>query len=152
MAWIDNGPISLPTMSVARIAGVAILLAALAGAALGLRGAWRDETPSLGAAEMQGTDQTTPARPIVEIQSAQQQVAASNAAASNSAQATEEADANAIAAKTAAAEEAQAKPSKPPVDIDEILTSQSEKPQAPAKPASDEGAPGADKGSNEVPF
>jgi len=151
LAWIENGPVSLPPSQIARLAAAAMFALALAGAALGFRAAQREERPSLDEADTVA-DQATPARPIVEIPSVQEQTAAANATASNATadSAGEAAESNAIAAKTAAAEEVQ---SKQPADIDDILTSQSEKPQAPAKPTGDESAPGApDKGANDVPF
>jgi hypothetical protein len=155
LAWIDDGPISLPTPSLTRLVSGVILVVALVGAGVGFRGAWRGDRTSFDVSDSQGVDQATPARPIVEIQAAQQQAAASNAVAANStANNSEEADdSNAIAAKTEAVEEAQSKPASPPANIDQLLTSQSEKPQAPVKGSGDEGAPGApDKGANDVPF
>ncbi|HEY1426170.1 MAG TPA: hypothetical protein VGF50_05815, partial [Caulobacteraceae bacterium] len=62
----------------------------------------------------------------------------------------DEAAANTIAAKTAAAQAVQSKPADQPPDIDQMMTSPSEKPQTAAKPTTDEGAPGAP--TNNVPF
>jgi hypothetical protein len=155
LAWIDNGPISLPTPSLTRLVSGVIIVVALAGAGVGFRGAWRGDRPSFDVSDSQGVDQTTLAKPIVEIQAAQQQAAASNTVAANSAVANADQtdDSNAIAARTEAVEEAQSKAAGPPANVDELLTSQSEKPQAPAKGSDDEGAPGApDKGANDVPF
>jgi hypothetical protein len=44
----------------------------------------------------------------------------------------------------------QSKTAQQPSDIDQMMASPTEKPQAPAKPSTDEGAPGAP--TNSVPF
>ena len=56
-----------------------------------------------------------------------------------------------IAAKTAAAQAVQSKPAQTQSDIDDILTSASERPQAPAKPSTDETPPSGPTKSD-VPF
>jgi hypothetical protein len=150
MAWIENGPISLPPPTVAAMAGLAIFACALGGIGLGFVGSWRNAQRPSGDIidQSQGLDQAPIAKPIVDITAAQQQAPAANtAAADNSVSADDNGDnSNSIAAQTAAAQAVQSRPSKS-ADIDDILTSRSEKPQAPAKPSTDENAPPSD-----VPF
>jgi hypothetical protein len=151
MAWIENGPISLPPPTVAAMAGLAIFACALGGIGLGFSGSWRNsQAPSADTIDQaQGLDQAPIAKPIVDVTAAEQQAPAANTATAddNSASADDNEDNSAsIAAQTAEAQAAQSRSSKP-ADIDDILTSRSEKPQAPAKPSTDENAPPSD-----VPF
>jgi len=153
-AWIDNGPVALPPRSLAYGAGAILVALALAGVALGLRAAWREAgAPDLGGgpAGAASDDGALTAKPIVDLPAP---VAAAEPAkdADKDAAAAEQAKADAIAAKTAAAQEVQAKPSKPAGDIDQILTSASEKPPAPAKPAADEAPPPSAPVKTDVPF
>jgi hypothetical protein len=64
----------------------------------------------------------------------------------------DQAKADALAAKAAAAQAVQAKPSKPTGNIDDILTSPSEKPPAPVKPSADEAPPPGAPVKTDVPF
>ncbi|HEY3797547.1 MAG TPA: hypothetical protein VGL58_04280 [Caulobacteraceae bacterium] len=151
MSWTDDGRVSTPPSSVVYAAAGVLLVVALAGVGFGLQTGWRDTgRPEAGSVDDQlSPGQATAAQPIVDIQSAEQQppaAAPSNAVAADS----EEADSNDIAAKTAAAQAVQSKTSQSPQNIDDILTSSSEKPQAPAKPSTDEDAPNT--GKTDVPF
>jgi hypothetical protein len=155
MAWTENGPVSLPPRPVAYFAATLVFALAIVGVGLGFRASWRNgDRPSVGGDQALGVDAATPAQPIVEIPALQQQAAAANAVASNSAGDKDEADdSNDIAAKTAAAQDVQSNPTKADQSIDDVLTSGSEKPQAPAKPSTDEDAPGTPKGkASDVPF
>jgi hypothetical protein len=156
MAWTDNGPVSLPPRGVAYFTAGLMVVLALAGAGLGFRASWRNgDRPALGdAGSTLADDQATPAKPIVDITAVEQQaVAAPAAAAANSAHDQDDQaddDSNDIAAQTAAAQAVQSRATKSATsNIDDILTSRSERPQAPAKPSNDESAPG---GKNDVPF
>ncbi len=152
--WTDNGPVSLPPRSLAYGAGALLFVLAIGGVALGLRAAWREAgAPNAGGgtAQVSAGDDTLVAKPIVDLpapvaapEPAQEEAKADTAAANQD-------KADVIAAKTAAAQEIQSQPSKPAGDIDDILTSSSEKPAAPAKPVADEAAPGAPVKSD-VPF
>jgi hypothetical protein len=150
MAWTENGPVSTPPRSMTYAVAGAVCVVAIIGAGLGFRAAWRDTSrPALGSIDQQqATDQAVLAKPIVDITSVQQQAAAAPATSNATVdKADETADSNAIAAKTAAVQAVQSRPSQTAANIDDILTSQSEKPQAPAKPSTDEQAPKTD-----VPF
>ena len=151
-AWTDNGPVSLPPRSLAYAAGVLVMLLAIVGVALGFRAAWRqDAAPGIGdtGATAASGDALT-ARPIVELPPP---VAAPTPKedAKTDQTTTDEAKAKELAAQTAAAQAIQAKPSKAAGDIDEILTSASEKPPAPVTPPADEAPPAAPVKSD-VPF
>ena len=148
MAWTQNGPVSLPPQSAVYVAASLVVALAVVGAGMGLRASWR-ERPALDSGDQTGAmDDASQAKPLVEIPSAPQ-AAAANTATSSAADAADEADSNSIAAQTAAAQAVQSKPSRAPANIDDILTSNTEKPQAPAKPASDESAPPS---VSDVPF
>jgi hypothetical protein len=154
MVWTEHGPISLPPKPLAYGAGAALMAIALLGVGLGFRASLREPgAPSLGgdAAQAGGPDQPMIAKPIVELPAPPQ--AATNKVDSNTAAAADNTDTNAIDAQAAAARQIQAKPASQGGDIDQILTSSSEKPQAPAKPAADEAAPGTpDASKSDVPF
>ena len=154
MAWIEDGPVSTPPRSLTYlVAGVMVITAGIAGA-LGFRATLRDGAPSLlgGRGGARETQQTIDARPIVQLPVAQP-VAVAKPASNALADAADKVDTNSLAAQTAAAQQIQAKPSKPAGNIDDILTSPSERPQAPAKPGADETPPGApDPAKSEVPF
>jgi len=149
MAWIENGPVSVPPTPVVVFVGVVICAAAIAGVGLGFKGSWRDATrPAQGSlADAQAADQAVLAQPIVELP--QPQAAPVPAAAATNT-AKEADDSAVIAEKTAAAQAVQSKPAQTPSNIDDILTSPSEKPQAPAKPSTDEAPPTAPQ--SDVPF
>ena len=152
MAWIDNGPVSVPPTPVVVFVGVVICAAAIGGVGLGFKASWRDATrPTQGAlADTQAAGQAVLAQPIVELPQPQAAPVAANtlAAATNAARDAD--DSSDIAEKTAAAQAVQSKPAQTPSNIDDILTSPSEKPQAPAKPSTDEAPPTAPK--SDVPF
>jgi hypothetical protein len=157
MSWIESGPVSVPPKSTVTFIAAVLIAAALAGAGYGLHAVWRAGGPASAGSGDQGQDaQAVSARPLVELPPAvaPPPPAANTAAASNAAAAADDesdAEANTIAQKTAAAQAVQSKPAQQPGDIDQILTSPSEKPQPPAKPSTDEGAPGAPT-KNDVPF
>jgi len=153
-AWIENGPVSLPPRSLAYGAGFALVLLAAAGVGLGMRAAWRDMgAPGAGGDQTDKVDgsDTLIARPIVELPSPVVGPDDAKNSVEADAKAAADAKADALAAKTAAAQAVQSKTSKSEADIDDIMTSASEKPLAPAKPATDEAPPTAPVKSD-VPF
>jgi hypothetical protein len=148
MAWIENGPVSVPPTAVVVFIGVVLCGAAVLGAGIGVKASWRDTTrPAQGAVDTEASGQAINAQPIVELPQPQAAPAAV-AAATNAAKEADDSDD--IAAKTAAAQAVQSKPAQSSGDIDDILTSSSEKPQAPAKPSTDEAPPSGPK--SDVPF
>jgi len=157
MAWIENGPVSLPRGGVLTLAVLLIGGAAVAGAGLGFNAGWHGgEQRVAGAIDPnQDIDQAVDAKPLITIGAppTAPPPVATNAAPANTAVAKKEDDSdddsNDIAAKTAAVQAVQSKPAQKPADIDELLASPSEKPQAPAKPTTDEQAPPA---KTDVPF
>jgi hypothetical protein len=152
MAWIENGPVALPSRGLMVWAGLAILIAAGAGVGLGVRASWRDTSRAASGGIDQAQDsQAIIAKPIVELPAAPPPPPVTNAVAANSAAKEAAVDDSDIAAKTAAAQAVQSKPSQQNANIDDILTSSSEKPQAPAKPSTDEDAPGG-PAKTDVPF
>jgi len=150
--WTENGPISLPPRSLAYGAGAIIALLAVIGLGLGLKAAWRQPAAPGFGAEASGNagDDAVAAQPIVELPPPVTAPAPAKDEAKPAAP-TDEDKAKALAAQTAAAQAVQAKPSKPAADIDDILTSASEKPPAPAKPPTDE-APPDEPAKSDVPF
>ncbi|MGI9168602.1 MAG: hypothetical protein ACR2FH_00295 [Caulobacteraceae bacterium] len=153
--WTQNGPVSLPPRSLAYGAAALLVALAAAGVALGLRAAWRESgAPGLaaGSAASASSDDTLTARPIVGLPApAPPPDAAKDETQSDDTAAADQSKADTIAAKTVAAQAIQAKPSQPAGNIDDILTSASEKPAAPVKPPADEAPPGAPVKSD-VPF
>src|SRR5580658_2560105 len=156
MAWKENGPVSIPSGAVLALAAFFVAGAAVGGAGLGFQAGWRDGGHSaIGAADTtDDTAQAIVAKPLVDLPPPVQQAAATAPAkvAANAAEAADSDnddadDSNDIAVKTATAQAVQSRPGKTPPDIDDIYTSQSEKPQPPAKPSTDEGAPGAGGGA-----
>ncbi len=146
MTWTDHGPISLPPRTAVYGAALIIAVAGLAGVGVGFRASLREAgRPGLAGAVSQPDDQAVLARPIVDIPSVEQQAAAANTA--SNAAAGEEAASNELAAKTAALQAAQSQPSQGGDNIDQMMASPTEKPQAPAKPILDEAPPKSD-----VPF
>ena len=153
-AWTTNGPVSLPPRWLAYTAGMVVMVLALAGVGMGIRAAFRDGgAPDLGGLSGGAADTSTlVAAPIVQ---APPPVAAPDASADADKQDDGDADqskADALAAKAAMAQEIQAKPSKAAGDIDDILTSPSERPPAPVKAAADEAPPPAAPVKTDVPF
>ncbi len=153
-AWTRNGPISLPPRSLAYGAGVLLFGLAVLGITLGWRAAWREDGgPEVAGSKGQSADgaQTIVAGPIVDLPTPPANADAAVDEGKPDAAAAQESRSQQLAAQTAAAQAVQAKAAKPAGDIDQILTSASEKPAAPVKPATDETAPGAPVKSD-VPF
>jgi hypothetical protein len=151
MAWIENSPVSLPSKPLVIFVGVILFAAAVGGAGLGVRAVWRSPGAATSGSGDESLDaQAIAARPIVELPPPPQ-AAPVAAVAAPPKKVDDQDDSNAIAAKTAAAQAVQANPAKKASDIDDILTSSSEKPQPPAKPTTDESAPGA-PAKSDVPF
>jgi hypothetical protein len=149
-AWTGDGPVSVPPRGLAYTAGALVFLLALVGIGLGFRAAWRSPTePGLGDATSTSGDDAVTAQPIVELPPPVTAPAPAKEEAKPDAAANDDDKAKALAAQTAAAQAVQAKSSKQSQDIDDILTSASEKPPAPVKPAADE-APPPEK--SDVPF
>ena len=148
--WTENGPISLPSRALAYGAGLVVVVFAVLGVTMGFEAAFRrSAAPDLDAASGAGVGQGDAliAKPIVDL-------APPTAAPEDKKDDSDDADddaakADALAAKTAAAQAIQAKPATAGGNIDDILTSASEKPPAPVKPSSDE-APPPEK--SDVPF
>ena len=147
MAWTANGPISSPGKGTTYVVAFLIAATAVGGAVLGFRASMRDTSRSaagVGVDDVQGLDDAQPARPIVDITpmtAPPPTAAATNAladATNTIAKKPDEAATNEIAVRTAAVQAAQNNPAKPAPDIDTLLTSQSERPQTPAKPSTDD--------------
>ncbi len=146
-AWIEHGPVSLPPRGLVWGVAAAVIVLAVAGTGLGLRAAWREPlAPGMEGDQAGGAgDNALTAQPIVELPPP---VTAPTPAKDDTK--TEPTDEQrALAAQTAAAQAIQAKPSKAAGDIDTILTSASEKPPPPVKPAADEAPPPT---KSDVPF
>jgi hypothetical protein len=151
MAWTENGPVSVPSTPVVGVVAFLIGVAALGGLGLGFKASSRDTTrPTQGLVDTQASGQAILAQPIVDLPQPQAAPKATNTvvAASNSADDSD--DSADIAQKTAAVQAAQSKPAQAPDNPDDILASPSEKPQAPAKPSTDEAPPSGPK--SDVPF
>lgn len=150
-AWTENGPISLPSRTIAYGAGLAVVLFAVLGVAAGFEAASRRGAgPELDAAAGAGAkDDALVAKPIVDLAPP----APAPEAAKDNADETdaEAAKADALAAQTAAAQAIQAKPAIAGGNIDEVLTSPTEKPPATPAKGADEAPPGAPVKSD-VPF
>ncbi len=150
-AWTENGPISLPSRSLAYGAGTAVALFAVLGLVLGVSAAFhRSAAPGIEAgAGVAGKDDALTARPVVDLAPPP---AAPDAAGNDAADAEDDAaKAEALAAQTAAAQAIQAKPSKSGGNIDDVLASPTEKPPGAVKGAADEAPPGTPVKSD-VPF
>ena len=157
MSWSEAGPISTPPRSMVTLVAIVLAGVAVFSVGYGVRATMRVGGPAAGGTGDQGLDsQASVAKPLVDIPAVEQPPVATNAApaaAANtaaSAKNDDEDDANSVAEKTAAAQAAQSKPAQQPTDIDQMMASPSEKPQAPAKPSADESAPGSP--TNSVPF
>jgi hypothetical protein len=154
MAWIENGPVSLPSGGTRALAAALIGAAAVVGVGFGFSAGWRGgEQRVAGAIDPnQDIDQAPDAKPLVTLVEPTAPAAA-NVAASNAALAKkdddDDDDSNEIAAKTAAVQAEQSKSADEPKNIDDMLASPTEKPQAPAKPTTDEQAPPS---KTDVPF
>ena len=154
MAWIENGPVSLPRGGPLAFAVVLIAGAAIVGGGFGFSAGWRGGAPrAAGAIDPNpDIDQAVDAKPLVTIGAPPAPPPVTNAAPTNAAVARNDDsddDSNAIAARTAAVQAEQSKPAQTPPNIDDLLASPSERPQAPAKPTTDEQAPPA---KTDVPF
>lgn len=150
-AWTQDGPIALPSRSLAYGAGVAVLVFALVGLGMGFQTAFRRSgAPELGAeaGAAGGKDDALIARPIVDLAPP----AAAPAADKDDADDADDADAkaDALAAQTAAAQADQANPAKAG-DVDKVMASPSEKPPSLAKGPADESPPGT-PAKSDVPF
>jgi hypothetical protein len=165
MSWTAHeDPVSIPGRGVVYVAAALIALAAAGGAYLGFKASLRDTShaaASAGVDDTEGLDDAAPARPIVDVtpmQAAPPPAAATNAlAAATNATAKHDDDedsTNDVALRTAAVQAAQNNPAKPAPDIDTLLTSQSERPQAPAKPSADDepAQQGSTPAKTDVPF
>jgi len=153
MSWSDthHGPVSIPPRGVVYGAATAVALAAVIGLGIGFRAGWRDggRTPFGASDQSQGVDSAVIAKPVVDIPQVEQQ--APPAVAANAIDNSDDNDSNAIAAKAAAAQALQSKPVTTTPTIDDVEASPSEKPEAAAKPSTDEGEPGAPV-KTDVPF
>jgi hypothetical protein len=151
MAWTEHGPVSVPSAPVVGVVAFLIGLAALGGVGLGVKASWRDANrPARGLVDTQASGQAILAQPIVELPQPQAAPKATNTIVADSNSAKNADDSVDIAAKTAAVQAAQSKPAQSAGNPDDILASPSEKPQAPAKPSTDEAPPSGPK--SDVPF
>ena len=126
-------------------------VAAIAGVGLGFKASSRDASrPAQGSIDTQISGQATLAQPIVELPQPQAAPKAANSIVADANATDNGDDSSAIAQKTAAVQAAQSKPAQAPSNPDDILASPSERPQAPAKPSTDEAPPSAPK--SDVPF
>jgi len=140
--WTESGPVSLPPRPVAYGAGVVVLVLALAALGFGIKAGLHSSQPGAAdaTARVAADGSTDEARPIVVLPPpVTAPVAAATAAPKDGA--TDADEAKQAAAQAAAAQQVQGKVGKSGQDIDEILTSSSEKPPAPVKPSSDEAPP-----------
>jgi hypothetical protein len=153
MSWSESGPVSTPPRSTITFVAFALTAVAVLAAGYGAHAVWRAGGPAaVGSGDQSQDAQAVNARPLLDIPGVEQPPVANAAPAANAVAAKDQdaAEANTIAEKTAAAQAVQSKPADQPTDIDQMMASPSEKPQAPAKPSTDEGAPGAP--TNAVPF
>jgi hypothetical protein len=149
-AWTENGPISLPPKSLALSVGAALCLLACVGVGMGIRASWKENGgPDLAGAASESADSADAltAKPIVDLPPPPVADAANEVTADTK----DDSKDDAIQERTAEAQQVQATTSKSGADIDQILTSPTEKPPAPAKPATDETPPGPPVKSD-VPF
>jgi hypothetical protein len=147
-AWTPDGPISLPPRTLAYGAGAVIAAMAVVGIGLGFNASLRQSSaPGVeGVGQSASADGAPIASPIVELPPPV--AAASDEASTNTTTNAVDAEADTIDAQTAAAQAVQSKPSKSAGDIDQILTSHTEKPPAPVKATADEAPPV----KSDVPF
>jgi hypothetical protein len=131
-------------------AGALVVILALVGVGLGFRAAWRQPAePGLGDSASASADDALTAKPIVELPPPVTAPEPAKEEAKADTNTVQQDKAKELAAQTAAAQAIQAKSSEPSQDIDDILTSASEKPPTPVKPPADE-APPPEK--SDVPF
>jgi hypothetical protein len=130
-------------------AGAVVLGLAVAGAGLGFDAAWRRHAgPEPSAAEPANRAGDLVAKPIVEIASP---TPAPQASKDDDDTANDQAKADALATQTAAAQALQTKPTGKG-DIDDIMTSPTEKPPALVKAPADEAPPATAPVKTDVPF
>ena len=148
--WTGQEPVSTPPKNLAYGAGALLIVLAFVGVGLGykasLRGGGSDSSGEIASADDSGA---LIAKPIVTLPAAP---AASNTADNTADEADNSDKGTAIEVKTAEAQRVQAATAKSGPDIDQILTSPSEKPTAPAKGAGDEAAPPGPPVKSDVPF
>jgi hypothetical protein len=150
-AWIENGPISLPSRTLAYGAGLVVVVFAVLGVGAGFEAAVRrGAEPGLDAASGAGArDDAAIAKPIVDLAPP---APPPEAAKDDSKDAdADAAKADDLAAQTAAAQAIQAKPASAGGNIDQVLTSPNEKPPTTSAKGADEAPPGAPVKSD-VPF
>lgn len=150
-AWTENGPISLPSRPLAYGAGLAVVLFAVLGVGAGFEAAARRSAgPELDAASGAGAkDDALIAKPIVDLAPPAPPPEAAKDESDNAD--ADAAKADDLAAQTAAAQAIQAKPANSGGNIDEVLTSPTEKPPSTTAKGADEAPPGAPVKSD-VPF
>jgi hypothetical protein len=149
-AWIENGPISLPSRALAYGAGLVVVVFAVLGVGAGFEAAVRrGGEPGFDAASGVGAkDDAMTAKPIVDLTPPPP---APEAGKDESKDDADAAKADDLAAQTAAAQAIQAKPASAGGDIDQVLTSPTEKPPAASAKGADEAPPGSPVKSD-VPF
>ncbi|MGA0602860.1 hypothetical protein ACO2Q3_19280 [Caulobacter sp. KR2-114] len=140
--WTHNGPVSLPPRSVAYGAGVLVLLVGLAGLGFGFKTGLRSSQPGAAdaSARVAADGSAEEAKPIVVLPPPVTAPVAATAAPKKDDGDSSADDAKEAQAQAAAAQQVQGK-GKSGQDIDDILTSSSEKPPAPVKPSNDEAPP-----------
>lgn len=142
--WTQNGPVSLPPRSVAYGAGLIVLVVGLAGLGFGFKTGLHSSQPGAADASARVTadGSTEEARPIVVLPPpVTAPVVAATAAPKKDEADSSTDDAKEAQAQAVAAQQVQGKGGKSGQDIDDILTSSSEKPPAPVKPSNDEAPP-----------
>lgn len=148
-AWKEDGPVSTPPRSLAYGAGAALVVLAFVGVGMGMRAAWRESNaPDLGGTSVADAGDVALARPIVQLPPPP--VAAN--AADNAADNTADEKTDAIQMRTAEAQQVQSTASKSGQDIDQILTSPTERPPGSSKSGADESAPPGPPVKSDVPF
>jgi hypothetical protein len=131
-------------------AALVVLALAAAGAGLGFDAAWRREAaPELNSSGPANQAGDLVAKPIVEI--APPTPAPEEAKSDADDKANDQAKADALAAQTAAAQALQAR-ANGKGDVDDIMTSPTEKPPALAKAAPEEAPPSTAPVKSDVPF
>ncbi|MBV8684989.1 MAG: hypothetical protein JO111_19110 [Caulobacteraceae bacterium] len=147
--WIDNGPVSLPPRALAYGAGAFVLVMAVVGGGLGFDAAWRRQAgPDINATGPANQPGDLVAKPIVEI--------APPAPAPEESKDEDNADDQANDAAKADAQTAAAQANQgngdTKSDIDQIMTSATEKPPAPVKGPPEAPPPGTAPVKSDVPF
>ncbi len=149
-AWIESGPVSIPSRPLAVGAGVTVAILAIVGFALGFQTSiQRTGASGLGvtAGRTSSHDDELIAKPIVELAPPAPAPVAEKSGSDDG----DDDKADAIAAQTAAAQAIQAKPSNGAGNIDDVLASPTEKPPAAPKVITD-GTPPGTPVKSDVPF